>query len=354
MKRKAVLMAGGKGRRFWPLSTDERPKQFLRILSDRTMLRQTAERVVPLVGWENLHVVAVKGMEEMVRRELPELAEGNLLLEPFGRNTAACVLLSVADLELKGEEAVVAFLPADHYIKDEERFRTVLSAAFVKAEADIVTFGIPPAFPETGYGYIKFKKENPEEVEGVAFYPAEGFVEKPDRERAERMLRDGCYYWNSGIFVWNTKIFLQNLAKFSPTFYKYYMEIKEALSGEGALEEVYTRIEALPIDKAFMEKLPGFWMAEADFGWSDVGSWRAVWEIMEKDRDGNAVRGRAWFSSSRNNLVVAEKPVAVVGLDDVVVVEADQAILVMRKDASSLLKELVEKISKEVKDDKVG
>ena len=349
MERIAVLMAGGKGRRFWPMSTDERPKQFLPIISEKSMLRETAERVLPLVSWENLYVVAVKGMEEKIKEHLPELPEENLVLEPFGRNTAACVLYSIAIIKRKKKEAVTAFLPADHYIRKEDRFREVLEAAFKMAQEKVITFGIPPEFPETGYGYIKFDKSKPSQLDSVRYYPASGFVEKPDPERARKMLEEGGYFWNSGIFVWSTKIFLQYLAKFSETFYKYYMELNRALEGEGSVEAVYSRIEELPIDKAFMEKLPEFYVVEADFGWSDVGSWRAVWEILEKDADGNAVKGKAWFSHARRNLVIARKPVAVVGLEDVVVVEAEDALLVMRKDASSLLKALVEQIVKEVK-----
>ncbi len=346
MRRIAVLMGGGKGTRFWPMSVEKSPKQFLKITSSRTMLQESAERMIPLLGEENIWVVTVRGMEKEVKRQLP-FVEGRVIVEPVGRNTAAAIILSMRRLVEEYGDFLVSFLPADHHIKDKWEFQREIDAAYTAATADIVTFGIPPKRPETGYGYIKFKREEEVRFKGVDFYQAEGFVEKPNRERAEKMLQEGNYLWNSGIFIWYAKIFLQRLAKFSPLFYNYYKELEK-----GKEEEVYMGMEALPIDEAFMEKLPRFFVAEANFRWSDLGSWHSLWEVMDKDDAGNATRGEAYFVDSEGNLVVTDKKTIVIGAKDLAIVDTENGLLVMKRDSSALLKKILKEM--EEKNDKMG
>ncbi len=346
MRKIAVLMGGGKGTRFWPMSVESQPKQFLRITSEKSMLQETADRVKPVVGEENIWVVTTSSLAPRVRQELPFIGE-RIIEEPFGKNTAPAVLLSMRVLSKNYSDFNVAFLPADHHIRPVEVFVRQLEACFQAASEEIVTMGIPPSRPETGYGYIRVEKENRREIGGFTFFKALGFTEKPSRERAEEMLKKGNYFWNSGIFVWNAQIFLQRLAKFSRKFYNIYEEM-----GRRNLEEVYMRVEAMPIDRAFMEALPSFLMSRAEFHWSDLGSWHSLWEVLKKDPQGNVSVGDAVLHSTSDTLVLTTKKTVVIGVKDLAIVESPHGLLVMRKDASSHLKKIIEK---EVKnDDKMG
>lgn len=338
MEKIAVLMGGGKGTRFWPMSVRKRPKQFLKIFSEKTMLQVSAERLIPLVGKANVWVVTVSGMEEEVRRQLPFI-EDRIIIEPVGRNTAPAVLLSMRRLMEIYDDFLVSFLPADHHIEKVDEFVKQMSAAYEAAERDVVTIGIPPTRPETGYGYIKFDRKKELLVNGVKFYHALGFVEKPSTEMALKMLEEGNYFWNSGIFVWKASIFVEKLQRFSPDFYNYFQKM-----GAEKPEEVYKEIKALPIDKAFMEKLPGFLVAEAKFSWSDLGSWLSLWEVLEKDSSKNAFKGEVYFQDSRGNLVITGKKAIVIGAEDLAIIETEHGLLVMKKDASATLKKLLETI----------
>lgn len=341
MIRIAVLMGGGKGTRFWPMSVKKRPKQFLKIFSERTMLQVSSERLIPLVGEKNIWVVTVRGMEEEVRRQLPFI-EDRIIIEPVGRNTAPAVLLSMRRLMQVYDNFLVSFLPADHHIEKINEFIKQMSVAYEAAERDVVTIGIPPTRPETGYGYIKFDRRKEILVNGVKFYRALGFVEKPSMEIAIKMLEEGNYFWNSGIFLWKANLFVEKLQKFSPEFYNYFQEM-----GTGDPEEIYREIKALPIDKAFMEKLPGFLVAEAKFSWSDLGSWLSLWEVLKKDSSKNASKGEVYFHDSRGNLVITGKRTIVIGAEDLAIIETEHGLLVMKKDASSTLKKLLESIDKQ-------
>ncbi len=341
MEKIAVLMGGGKGTRFWPMSVKKRPKQFLKIFSDRTMLEISAERLIPIVGRENIWVVTVKGMEEEVKKQLPFI-EDRVIVEPMGRNTAPAVLLSMKRLMEVYSDFTVSFLPADHHIEKVDEFVKQMTAAYKAAEKDVVTIGIPPTRPETGYGYIRFDKTKRLLIDGVNFYRALGFVEKPPLDVALSMLKEGNYYWNSGIFVWRASIFEEKLKEFSPVFYGYFQKL-----GEDNIEQVYSTIEALPIDKAFMEKLPGFLVAEARFSWSDLGSWLSLWEVLEKDSRENASRGEVYFHDSRGNLVITGKRAIVIGAEDLAIIDTEHGLLVMKKDASSALKKLLESMEKD-------
>ncbi len=346
MRKIAVLMGGGKGTRFWPMSVEAQPKQFLKITSGKSMLQETAERIKPVVGEENIWVVTTSSLAERVKRELPFIGD-RIIEEPFGRNTAPAVLLSMRVLVEKYGDFNVAFLPADHHIRPAEAFAHQVEACFQAAREEIVTIGIPPSRPETGYGYIKVEKNSSRTIGGFTFYRALGFTEKPSLERAQEMLKEGNYFWNSGIFVWNAQIFLQKLAKFSPRFYNIYEEM-----GRRDLVEVYRRVEPMPIDKAFMEALPYFLMSRAEFSWSDLGSWHSLWEVLEKDARGNVIRGDATLHETENTLVMTTKKTVVIGVDDLAIVETPHGLLVMRRDASPHLKKIIEK---EVnKNDKMG
>ncbi len=337
MRKIAVLMGGGKGTRFWPMSVEGRPKQFLSIVSEKSMIQQTAERIKPVVGEENIWVVTTSSMAEEVKKHLPFIGD-RIIEEPFGKNTAPAVLLSMRRLLSHYDDFLVAFLPADHFIEDEDVFASQLGACFEAAREDIITMGIPPTRPDTGYGYIKFEPSQERTIKGFKFYRALGFTEKPSLERAAKFLQEGNYYWNSGIFVWNAKIFLQRLAKFSREFYNIYEEM-----GRKKIEEVYQEVEALPIDKAFMEKLPSFLVARAEFRWSDLGSWHSLWEVLEKDPQGNVTKGDVILHEASGNLVLTTKKTVVIGARDLAIVETPHGLLVMSKDASSHLKKIIEK-----------
>jgi len=342
MKKIAVLMGGGKGTRFWPMSVKRRPKQFLKIFSEKTMLQKSAERLIPVVGEENIWVVTVKGMAEEVKKQLPFI-EDRIIEEPAGKNTAAAVILSMAVLNREFHDFVVSFLPADHHIEGEDIFVDQLKAVFEVAENEVVTIGIPPTRPETGYGYIKFNSSTEKSIHGFKFYEAWGFVEKPSEEKAKRMLEEGGYFWNSGMFFWDKNIFLERLEKYSPEFFEFYKAVSA-----GKVEKAYKSVEPLPIDKAFMEKLPpGFVVTRAEFGWSDLGSWLSLWEVLKKDEGLNAAKGEVYFHNSRGNLVVSNKRAIIIGAEDLAIVETEHGLLVMKKSASSDLKKILEKLESE-------
>jgi mannose-1-phosphate guanylyltransferase len=330
---RAVILAGGRGTRFWPLGREARPKQVLRITGRDPMLVQTVRRLRPLIPGRRVTLVADAVQTRAARKLLPRLPKESFLIEPLARNTAPALMLATARIWLDDPEAVVAVLPADHLIRDEARFRRVLQAGAEAAskERALVTFGIPATYPATGYGYIRHDRASGRKFGGKAFYPVLAFKEKPNLAQADEYLASGDYAWNSGMFLWRAGVFAEKIEAWAPELVPAWTALVAALkSGSAArLKAAFARVPALSIDYALMEKAGGVLVADGDFGWSDVGAWSALLDIWPRDRAGNATRGETLALDSRGCLVWNPgRLTALVGVRDLIVVEAGDALLV--------------------------
>jgi mannose-1-phosphate guanylyltransferase/mannose-6-phosphate isomerase len=347
MKIYPVILSGGAGTRLWPLSRAVLPKQLLPIVADKTMLQDTALRVAGLPGLQAPLVVCGNDHRFMVAEQLRAagITPLGILLEPVGRNTAPAVAAAAHYLKAIDPEAVMLVLPADHVIDNTEAFKeAVTRAANLVKEGGLATFGIVPQSPETGYGYIR-RGAALAGCEGC--YQVERFVEKPDLATAEAFVADGGYYWNSGMFMFAAEQYLAELAKFAPGI----AEAAEKAVGTGYRDLDFCRLDETAfsscpsdsIDYAVMEHTGKAVVVPADIGWSDVGSWSALWEVQAKDANGNAQRGDVYLDGVKNSLVRAEsRIVAVVGLEDIVVVETNDAVLVAHKNAVQRVKQVVD------------
>jgi mannose-1-phosphate guanylyltransferase len=308
----AVIMAGGKGTRFWPRSREKKPKQLLNIVGRRSMVQQTIARIGSLLPVENILVVAGEDHGEELRIQLAELPAENIFLEPVGRNTAACIGLAALLVQHRDPSAVMVVLPADHLIADEDLFLSTLRAAVAMARKQpaLVTLGIRPASPETGYGYIE-AGEQVDKVQEQKFYKVTSFHEKPDVERAKHYLEKGNFFWNSGMFVWQAEAILAQMKKYLPGLYTDLHKLKPFLDADGLEQEInhiYPDLESISIDYGVMEKAGNVLMIPADFGWNDLGTWASMAQIWPKDDQGNvnqgeimAMESKAMLSSVRRN-----------------------------------------------------
>ena len=342
----AVIMAGGRGTRFWPRSRGAMPKQLLDITGDSTMLQQTVARIAPLVPTGNILIVTGAEQAALVRKQLPDVPAGNIIVEPVGRNTAPCICLAATKIYQQDPDAVMLVLPADHHIGNPDGFRACLKAAADAARETcaLVTIGIAPIQPETGYGYIQYDKSRC--VSGA--YRVARFYEKPDRERALRYLAQGNFLWNSGMFIWKASVILDAVKKHLPAMHDLLFPLKDIWgtpSITAAIAEAYGKVQAISIDYGVMEKADEVYTLVGDFGWNDIGSWSAIYDISAKDSSGNALRGDVIAVESENCMVYSpDKLIAIVGLKDIVVVETDDALLVVPRDRAQDVRRIVEEL----------
>ena len=356
MDIRAVIMAGGVGTRFWPLSRRQKPKQFLPIISDKTMIEETALRLLPLISPEQIYTIADRSKTLSIHKLLPQIPEDNLLVEPQGKNTAPSLILATATIYIQNPEAAVIVLPADHLIEDGERFLKKLGAASkVALQNDhIVTFGIPPTYPATGYGYVQFSPQDPIKISGETFFPVEKFKEKPALVQANEFMDAGNYFWNSGMFLWQAKTFPEKLEQYAPKLFPFWEKMVKALKTKqgSLLISAFAEIPSISIDYALMEKAQPVWMCRGDFGWSDVGAWSSLLDIWAKDESGNVSRGDDIFLDSKNCLVHNPgKITALVGVEDLIIIDTDDALLVCRKDYDQKVKQVVEHLKKRGKNE---
>lgn len=337
--RYAVIMAGGAGTRFWPLSRAARPKQFLHLAGRGTMLQETARRLRGVVPRARVLVVAPPAHVRLVRGQLPWLAPGNLIVEPAPRGTAACLALVAAHLARRAANATLAVLAADHAIADVAKLRAGLRRAHAVADDGwLVTFGIPPTHPETGYGYVRvgspLDRRRPRAARALRF------VEKPDLRTARRFLAGGDYRWNSGMFAWRIDVFRDALARHAPAV----AAAADAVAGRGGApaRRAYARLPALPVDVAVLERERRIAVVDATFDWSDVGSWAAMTDLWGADAAGNARRGRALLLDCRDTVVHAgSRLVAMLGVEDLVVVDTPEALLVCPRTRAQEVRKVV-------------
>lgn len=345
MKRTALIMAGGRGERFWPKSRKNLPKQFLSLTDDeKTMIQLTIERILPLVAMEDIYIATNQDYKELVLEQLPDLPEENILCEPVGRNTAPCIGLGAIHISKKYEDAVMMVLPSDHLIKDQQTFTDVLAEGCILAEkgTNLVTIGITPNYPETGYGYIKFI---PEESDGHA-YAVDRFVEKPNLELAKEYLATQQYLWNSGMFMWKVSTILSNLKQFMPAIYNGLQVIKASIGTPDAdttLETAFTAFPSESIDYGIMEKAKNIYTLPGSFGWDDVGSWLAVGRIRSSNEQGNVITGNTVTIDTKNCIIEGDKKlIATVGLENLIIVDTEDATLICSKNNAGDIKKVLE------------
>lgn len=342
----AVILAGGSGSRLWPLSRQNLPKQFLTLDGDATMLQTTIDRLSPVIEAGNVLIVT---QESHAKGEAyHSLLAYQSLFEPVGRNTAPAIALAAARLMADGSDPIMVVLPADHVIKDVVEFRTCLRRAIAAAEnGKLVTFGIKPTRPDTGFGYIKTKPDsrilNPESC----ILDVARFTEKPDHATAEQFLAEGGYFWNSGMFVWRASVIMAEIELHLPDVYRVVQAIlaESAIAGtfQQAVEKHFAAMPSISIDYGVLEKSARVSLIPCDFGWNDVGSWHAVHEISAKDADGNVLQGNVIAIGCKNSLIRAEKRlVAAIGIEDLCVIETTDAILISISDQTQRVREVVD------------
>lgn len=353
MEVTALIMAGGRGERFWPRSRKNLPKQFLSLTGDgKTMIQLTVERILPLVPMGNIYIATNAGYKGLVREQLPDIPEENILCEPAGRNTAPCIGLGAVHIQKKLGDALMLVLPSDHLIKMNPVFLNTLKDACAVAEDDdsLVTIGITPDYPETGYGYIRFDAD---QKRGNA-YAVERFVEKPDLEHAKEYLAAGNYLWNSGMFVWKVSSILNNLKIFMPETYEGLKKIQAAIRTEKEEEILKQEFAAFPsqsIDYGIMEKAEHIYTIPGAFGWDDVGSWLAMERIQKADENGNVLDGNVVAVDTRDCIIQGgKKLLAVIGLEQIVIVDTKDATLVCAKEHTGDIKKAVEVLRREGRD----
>jgi mannose-1-phosphate guanylyltransferase len=345
----AVIMAGGRGTRFWPRSREKKPKHLLDIVSKRTIIQETVDRIKSLIEPANILVVTGKKHARELIKQLPEIPAQNIIIEPVGKNTAACIGLAALHIQKKVPDAVMVVLPSDHAIGDYRKYLEVISAAAKVAEQEggLVTIGIKPSGPQTGFGYIE-QGQSLRNVSGKKVFRVKSIREKPDLQKARKFVQSGKFYWNSGMFIWKASIILKEIEHYLPDLHEGLMKIKEVLgtSREAAIvPNVYKGLASISIDYGVMEKADNAFMLPGDFGWSDVGSWDALWEISVKDNQGNALTGggSAIFTDTEGALVYSPKKlVALVGVKDLIIVETKDALLICKKGRSQDVKKVVD------------
>ena len=348
----AVILAGGSGTRFWPLSRELSPKQILTLFGPDSLLKNTMDRLESFIPIDRIFIVTSSTQAEILKPHLPNLPEENIIIEPIPRNTAPCIGLAAFHIQGIDPNGTMVVLPSDHKISDVEAFIDVLKAGveFVEKENSLVTIGIPPSRPETGYGYIQFNDFK--EDEDIKIHNVKTFAEKPNKPTAERFVQAGDFYWNSGIFIWKAKTILKEMDEHLPEPYEQLRRINQAFGCKDYQEYLanhYNRIKPISIDYGIMEVTNStVYMLRGDFGWSDVGSWDELYRIRNKDSDGNVSEGDTVLIDSSNNMVHSpDKLTAIVGLDNILIVNTGDATLICPLDRAQDVKAIAEKLKKD-------
>ena len=342
-------MAGGVGTRFWPRSRENHPKQLLHIAGKHTLIQSTVQRLRPLIPEDHIVVVSTRNQKNLIQEQLPFLKPHQLILEPKGRNTAPCIGLAALFIEKIDPDAVMVVLPADHIIKDNDKFLMLLHAASqVSRDKDcLVTIGIDPTYPSTGFGYIQYN-DLIADVDGIPVHKIKTFAEKPDEETAVSFLDSGDFFWNSGIFIWKARTILNEIKSSLPELYDGLMEIKKSLGTskqDKVIEKVYCQIKGISIDYGVMEHAEHVCVLKGDFGWSDVGTWDEVFKLYEPDADGNVSRTDHLALNSKGCYIDAEgKFVATIGVDDIIVVDTEDALLICHRNSAQEVKDMVDRM----------
>ncbi|SHH82628.1 mannose-1-phosphate guanylyltransferase [Clostridium collagenovorans DSM 3089] len=345
----AVILAGGKGTRLYPLSRTDNPKQFLNIIDEKSFLRSTVDRIKPFVDKENIYVVTNKSYYDKICDEVPELEKEHIFQEPSNKETATCIGLSAVKLLKKDANAVMVVLPSDHYVGNNEAFnQTIQQAADIASKRKgLVTIGVNPTRPETGYGYIQMGEKIGGELPS---YRVERFLEKPNLEVAKDLLTSGKYLWNSGIFVWRVDSFLKEMERYLPKMHSRLMTIYRNLGEENEqeiIEEQYNAIDGISVDFGIMQKTRRAYVVKSEFAWDDIGSYAALGRFLKNFR-GNNVKGTTFMEQSEGCSVFAKNKLIIgFGVKDLVIVDTDDVMLVMDKSKDQEIKDLFNKLKED-------
>lgn len=345
---KIVIMAGGVGERFWPKSRKNRPKQFLTLSGEHSMLQETVNRLAPLASIEDVYIATGAIYKELVLEQLPGIPSENIIIEPCGRNTAPCIGLAAVHISKKFPNSAMIVLPSDHVIGNQPEFINILKSAIEasKKGSNLVTIGIKPTHPEVGYGYIKYHDSNDKKP-----YAVEKFVEKPNKETAIKYLEDGNYLWNSGMFIWQTETILSNFKMHMADCFDILNEIGNHIGlpdYENILNEKYPEMGSVSVDYGIMEHAENIYVIPGDFGWDDVGSWNSIERLNPTDKNNNMIKGEAKCIDVKNCTIDGTKRlIALVGLEDLVIVDTDDVLLVCHKDKTNNIKEVLSQLKEE-------
>lgn len=342
----AVIMAGGIGSRFWPASRKEHPKQFLDVFGEGTLIQNTVARLQGFIPPERCLIVTHERYIDLTKKQLPAVPEENILAEPISRNTAPCIAYAATTLIDRDPEATMVVLPADHVIGNVDQFHKTLNVAREAAQKPdaLVTIGIEPTYPATGYGYIQYDGEA-DQNDNLQAHPVRTFAEKPDQSTAERFIDAGDFLWNSGMFIWRADTILDQIGTHLPDAHEAFEPVREA--GDAVDEETLTRAfrqsPRISIDYGVMEQAESVYVVPGSFDWNDVGDWRAVYDLSDKNELGNVIRGNVIMQdSSRCYVQTEDRLVVLVGIHDMVVVDTDDAVLVCDRESAQQVKQVVE------------
>ena len=344
----ALIAAGGMGTRLWPLSRADMPKQLLPLINDHSMFRTSIERIQPLFAPDDIFVVAGQQYAAQLQAEAPEVPPDNFIIEPYPKNTAPALALALSVIQQRDPDATVAILTADHHIAQVDKFRDALGAAWLLAQdGAIVTLGMTPTYPSTGFGYIQ-QGQSLGECGGFDVFASRRFTEKPDIVRATHFLAAGEYSWNSGMFIWRADCAMRDLERHQPAMYAmcaYLQSVSGAPDYQAKLEDVWETMPTLSIDFAIMEKADNIAVIPVDIGWSDVGAWSSLYDILPQDNFGNCIKGQARENrvilDTRDTLIYSDRLAVAIGVEDVVVVDSGDVLLVCHKDRTQDVKQVV-------------
>jgi len=351
MNSYAIIMAGGVGARFWPYGTFKLPKQFLPIAdSSETMLQQTIKRLKDSIPLDRIYVITNKQYVGEVKKQIPKIPTGNIIGEPVGRNTAPCIGLASIILKQYDEQAKMLVVPADHTIENTDEFTKVVNTGlqFVEENDAIVTLGIVPTHPETGYGYIQFIEDAYFKVQNssVDIFKVKTFAEKPTLDVAKIFLESGDFLWNSGMFIFRADVMLLQMQKFLPDLYHALLKIEKVVHSHNyqkVLQQVFAEIKGISVDYGIMEKAKNVYVIKAKFIWSDLGSWDEVYRLKRKDKDSNVIMGDTFVKDSKNNLIMSPKGfVGVIGAEDLIIINTKEGLLICKRGRSQEVKEIVD------------
>ena len=352
----AVIMAGGRGERFWPKSRASFPKQALNLVGRQSMLQDTVHRISPIIPYDKILIITNREQSGIIKRQLPRISKDNIIIEPVGRNTSACIGLAALFIEKRqSPESIMLVLPSDHLISKRKSFLKVLSTGFKMARDgnNLVTLGIRPTYPATGYGYIEIEPGH--FPKGV--YKVMRFIEKPQKNRAERFIKTNRHFWNSGMFIWKVSTILREIEKNLPGLYKGLMDIRKTLWEDGgittrgmsAISRIYTKLDSISIDYGVMEKSDNVFVVKADIGWQDLGSWVSLNRLYKKDRNGNIVIGKHSGIDTNDCIIVSDTGnlIGTVGVKGLIIVRSGDSVLVSSMENGEKVKELVQGLGKD-------
>jgi mannose-1-phosphate guanylyltransferase len=347
MKKVAIIMAGGLGSKFWPRSTKDKPKQFTHLIGEGTLLQNTYNRLLSYFNKEDIYIVLSYSHKDIAIQQIPAINTENLIFEPFGRHTAPCTALSVNYILHRNysEDTLMAVFPSDHVISNLGEFYSSLDLAFEIAEKkeSIMTIGIKPTRPETQFGYIQVDTYNQDDS-SIGYCLT--FAEKPDKDTAGRFLESGDFLWNSGIFIWKMSVFIDAFQKFLPDYAEKFKNLDKIFGSENYVSELgmmYKQINSISLDYGIMEKADNVYCINSSFGWSDLSNWDELWRLQMKDVHNNVLQGDVVALNTKNSFILSGgKFAAVVGIDDVFVIESDDAILVCKKGNSDQVQEVID------------